>query len=781
MHVSYRVRLMVFISLMLIVSQGISYFLVSRSIRDQVLEEAAQDLTFSKSIVEKSIIQLIAQVQSANDVTLRDFTVKQYLAGDDAATKASVIRNVVGRIEADWGAYAPFGGSLEVRTPTTPIEDDVELPFPELVEEAEFSEFGVAYGVKLLRGDVHLVTVVAVDFPRTLGYTYIGNRLDKAFIDSLPGQMPIDAKVTLFSLSDSEALATHLAPDTVRALIANVSLSQLDFDNIEILNYSNENYATAYLELATENSDASVIMALSYSLDDALARSEGLFLSLAGLFAAALSLALIGSLIYGRQLIKPITQLTTAAQAVQEGNYDALPRRHQRDEFGVLTRSFETMVLRVKTREEELSYRARFDVETGLANREEFLRTITSTSENSDQSLVAVFELLSFDPTQYTFGNEASRVLISSLVDRLHGSDQCTKSSARLSNKRFAVALECNGGSVISAIKELSKALFSEPVNFKNNRIDIQAVLAYTLEGPFIDGEAALSRAEAALFRASESNQSIVEFDQEHDEPDSDKLTLMTDMREGLAEGEEFKLFVQPKIDIKTRKTVEGEGLIRWFHKERGFIPPDKFISIAEQSGHINLVSDWVINRATDIVAQWRSAGIEVKLGINLSAYDLRDKSLPTRFLQKLDSRGLKPSDIMLEITESAIMDNPEGAIAVMQELRDSGIHLAIDDFGTGYSSLEYLRRLPVNEVKIDRSFVSDIATSQDSQVIAKAAIDLAKGLGLKVTAEGVEDEATLEYLASIGCDTAQGYFIGRPMGLDDFSEFLHTHEFGAD
>jgi predicted signal transduction protein with EAL and GGDEF domain len=771
---------MIFIGLMLLISQGISFLLVSNSTSDQVVEEATQDLTFSKSIVQGAIDQLIAQVQAANDVTLRDFTVKQYLADDDVETKASVIRNVVGRTRADWGAYAPFEGKLEAKTDNTPIETGVDAPFPELIDAAEFSEDGIAYGVKLLNDEVHLVTVVAVDFPRTLGYTYIGNRLDQAFVDSLPEQMPIDAKVTLFSLYDSRPIASHLPIDIARNLIVDTSMANSDLDEIKVRDFDGEEYATTFLKLTAEDSATPIVVSLSYSLDAALARSRALFISLAGLFAVALAFALFGAFLYSRQLTRPIEKLTKAAHAVREGNYDALQANHQKDEFGVLTRSFETMILRVKSREEELSYRARFDVETGLAKREEFLGATAKYSEDHGTSLVIIMELMSFDPTQYTFGHNAGVALINSLVSRVGSFDQGEGAMARLSNKRFAKILKLGHHTADDLLKKFSEHIFSEPVEYEGNRIDMQGAVAYSVEASPIDSEAALSRAEAALFRATDTGQLLVCFDESKDEPDSDRLTLMADMREGLKREDEFQLFVQPKIDLVTRKTVEGEGLIRWFHKERGFMPPDHFISIAEQSGHINLLSDWVIDRAINIVSDWRSRGIDTILAINLSAHDLKDETLPTRYIKKLTSNKLKPADIMLEITESAIMDNPEGAIAVMQTFRELGVHLAIDDFGTGYSSLEYLRRLPVHEVKIDRSFISDIATSEDSRVIARAAIDLAKGLGLKVTAEGVEDEPTLDILSELGCDTAQGYFIAKPMKVTEFSEFLTTSQFGV-
>jgi EAL domain-containing protein (putative c-di-GMP-specific phosphodiesterase class I) len=236
-----------------------------------------------------------------------------------------------------------------------------------------------------------------------------------------------------------------------------------------------------------------------------------------------------------------------------------------------------------------------------------------------------------------------------------------------------------------------------------------------------------------------------------------------------------LEVHVQPQARLTTGETVGVEALVRWNHPELGFIAPDEFIPIAERSGLIGQLTTRVLDLSLAAVADWRSRGVDMSVAVNLSTRSLHDADLVDEVSRLLRRHRVPASRLTLEVTESSVMADPARAIALLHQLRALGLRLSVDDFGTGYSSLSYLKSLPVDEVKIDRSFVTHLGEQGADAAIVRAIVDLGRHLGLEVVAEGVEDEATWELLASMGCDLVQGWHLGRPMPVTDFVPWLRA------
>jgi EAL domain-containing protein (putative c-di-GMP-specific phosphodiesterase class I) len=249
---------------------------------------------------------------------------------------------------------------------------------------------------------------------------------------------------------------------------------------------------------------------------------------------------------------------------------------------------------------------------------------------------------------------------------------------------------------------------------------------------------------------------------------------MMGELRQGLEKGQ-FKFYFQPKVDIARGKVTAVEALIRWVHPERGFMPPDLFIPLAEQTGNIGRLTAWVLETAIAQSRAWSEKGIDVRIAVNLSARDLMNRHLPDMIAVLLAKHGVGHERLILEITESAIMEDPVHAVGVLKALNGMGLTLSIDDYGTGYSSLAYLKSLPVQEIKIDKSFVLKLASSPGDEILVRSTIDLGHNLGLKVTAEGIEDAASMAILDAYGCETGQGYFISKPLPAAEFETFYNT------
>jgi EAL domain-containing protein (putative c-di-GMP-specific phosphodiesterase class I) len=285
-----------------------------------------------------------------------------------------------------------------------------------------------------------------------------------------------------------------------------------------------------------------------------------------------------------------------------------------------------------------------------------------------------------------------------------------------------------------------------------------------------------MRRADVAMYVAKRGHTRVAVYDAKQDQHSPARLQLVGELRRAIDAGG-LVLHHQPKASLRTGALVGSEALVRWEHPQRGLVPPDEFVPLAEHTGLIRPLSRWVLDAGLRQCRAWRDQGLQIPVSINLSARDLHDPQLPELVASLLERWDVVPNMLKLEITESAVMADAERAIDVLGRLRSMGVRISIDDFGTGYSSLSYLKRLPVDELKIDRSFVSHLATDDHDLAIVRSTIGLAHDLGLTVVAEGVEDLATWNVLASLGCDVVQGYFLSRPLPADELVRWLRADE----
>jgi EAL domain-containing protein (putative c-di-GMP-specific phosphodiesterase class I) len=274
------------------------------------------------------------------------------------------------------------------------------------------------------------------------------------------------------------------------------------------------------------------------------------------------------------------------------------------------------------------------------------------------------------------------------------------------------------------------------------------------------------------MYDAKTSNRGLRLYEPELDISNPRRLTLVSELRTALQDGT-IQVHVQPKAMLRTGEVVGLEALVRWEHPELGWVSPDEFIPVAERSGLIGLLTTRVLNLSLAACARWRAAGLDLGIAVNLSTHSLHDADLVDEVDRMLRRHGVPADRLTLEVTEGSVMADPTRAIALLHELRDLGVRLSVDDFGTGYSSLSYLQRLPVQEVKIDRSFVAALGQERENVAIVRAIIDLGRHLGLEVVAEGVEDAATWDLLTSMNCDLVQGWHLARAMPTDALEPWL--------
>ncbi|HEY4138665.1 MAG TPA: bifunctional diguanylate cyclase/phosphodiesterase, partial [Casimicrobiaceae bacterium] len=344
---------------------------------------------------------------------------------------------------------------------------------------------------------------------------------------------------------------------------------------------------------------------------------------------------------------------------------------------------------------------------------------------------------------------------------------------SRLGGDEFAVLLPgCNAGEARHVARTILIGL-EVPMAFEGHAVDVRAsigVAAYPDHG--LERSTLMRHADVAMYAAKRSNVGSLIWHERYEQHSHERLSLISDLRRAI-DNDELLLMYQPKISLSRDPEIYVEALVRWQHPGRGMVPPMEFIPFAEQTGSIREITHWVVAHAVEQCAAWRRNGVPMNVSVNISARDLMDAELPVRFAAMLEQYDCKAQWISLEITESAILDDQGHAIENLQLLHSLGCRLAIDDYGTGYSSLAYLRRLPLNEIKIDKSFVQRMARDASDAVIVRSTIDLAHNIGLNVVAEGVEDETTLERLRAMGCDMAQGYHVSKPLTAVDLLTWI--------
>jgi diguanylate cyclase (GGDEF)-like protein len=432
---------------------------------------------------------------------------------------------------------------------------------------------------------------------------------------------------------------------------------------------------------------------------------------------------------------------------------------------------------RIRRQMEEIEYRALYDGLTGLPNRTLFRdrieRAILTAHRNGGSAAVMLFDLDRFKEINDALGHDTGDLLIGKLGERLRVELRESDTLARLGGDEFGVLLPTESIEDATLLAGRLHAALEAPFLLDGLPLEVSAsmgVAAYPEHGG--DADALVQHAEVAMYVAKEAHAPTSVYDAEQDMNDAARLALAGELRRAI-ETEELVVHFQPKAELATGHILGAEALVRWQHPERGFIPPNDFIPIAERTGLIKPLSRYVLRAAVEQCGAWNEAGLGLHVAVNLTIPDLLDLELPDWIAGLLAETSVQPEQLELEITETTILADPFRVRQVLARLNEMGLRLAIDDFGTGYSSLAYLKRLPVQTIKVDRSFVMGMGEDPSDATIVRSTIDLGRNLGLGVVAEGVESQEVWDALREQGCTLAQGYFISRPLPAEELAALL--------
>lgn len=427
--------------------------------------------------------------------------------------------------------------------------------------------------------------------------------------------------------------------------------------------------------------------------------------------------------------------------------------------------------------EKHVRHLAYHDILTGLPNRRTFvenLQRLTEREQAEDELIAVMFlDLDRFKMVNDTLGHDAGDLLLKEVTYRIQ---DCVRSSdmvSRLGGDEFTIILDrMKSIEVVARIAQKICEGLAQPFQIEGQQIYITTSIGISLfPNDTTNVNALIKYADTAMFQAKEMHNTFEFYKQGMEAVVAKRMELETEMRIAL-EREEFTLHYQPQVDTESEEIVGMEALVRWIHPEKGMVSPADFIPLAEETGMIAPLGEWVLKQACTQLREWIDKGYPpLKLAVNISSRQFEDEMFVEKVESILQDTGVPSDSIELEITESAVMKNPESVIPVLEQLKTRGIHLAIDDFGTGHSSLNYLRRFPVDTLKIDRSFINEITEDKSDAVLVTGIIALAKSLHLRVVAEGVETKEQHQYLNDLDCDLLQGFFFFKPMPADVFEQ----------
>jgi diguanylate cyclase (GGDEF)-like protein len=443
------------------------------------------------------------------------------------------------------------------------------------------------------------------------------------------------------------------------------------------------------------------------------------------------------------------------------------------------------IVLRTTRRQAKLlQHQALYDALTDLPNRTLFDDRLQQTILFARREQAA-FALINMDLNRFkdindSLGHEAGDRVLQEVAVRVRGVLRDSDTVARMGGDEFNILLPttADGEGAKAVVKKILAAL-DEPLDWGGRQIEIGGSLGIALFPEHAMDSTGLTRAaDAAMYAAKQAQDGFRLYSAEIERNADDRLALQADLRRAIT-NHELVLHFQPKIDCATNAIGGAEALVRWQHPQHGLLYPDRFIALAEETGLIKPLTLEVLDLAIRQCKAWQQQGLILSVAVNASAYNIQDPGFPAQVLQVLERYSLPSRLLELEMTETAVLTEPERAITCIRELGQHGIQVSIDDFGTGYSSISSLKELLVAKIKIDRSFVRDMTSSHRDAVIVRSTIELGHNLGLKVVAEGVENEGAWEELKNLGCDSAQGFHMARPLDAEKFLDWLRQSPWG--
>lgn len=772
---SFGRRLLLVMLAVVLVSQLVTAVAILRTIERDVLSSGGRELDVGLSVLRQLLDERGKQLRDNVSILTADFGFRSAVATEDANTLISVLANHGDRAGADMVLLTDPQGTLLA---SSHHARGTALPFEAAWRQAR-DEAG-SVGVVLEDGRPYQFVLLPVMAPNLIGWVGMGFLLDEALageianLTRLSASFVVDAGASaqpwfVTSLDDGGA---RLDPGALRvALAAGEYLDGSGFDaRLDYLNRA----AMLY-----QGEDGRAYAVASVARDRLLATYRELRWQMLGIFTLTLAFAAVVAVLSARGVSRPLGVLAEAARRIGRGERLERIDVPRQSEIALLAETMLVMQDDIDEREASLLHRSRHDQLTDLANRSSAQQDIEAAIAAGQPFVLLRLAINDFRAINDTFGYALGDRVLTTLAGRLAGMPPPARTAYRLGGDEFLLLLD--GAAVGPQWLQRLQREMAEPIDLRDSPIRPWVSVGEVGFPEHGDSPTLLlRRAEVALEAARSARVHHQRYAMGQDEQHLRQLTLIRDLQEAVGRGQLAMVF-QPKLRAEDGRLVEFEALMRWKHAELGFIPADEFIGLAERSGNIHLLTGWMIEAVCAHIAAWEAQGRRVCVAVNLSAHDVIDTALPTRILEVLDRHALTSDRVSLEVTESAIMQDADLALRTLEALRAAGMSIAVDDYGTGYSSLAQLKRMPVQQLKIDKSFILRLDDGGDDEIIVRSTIEMGHNLGLEVVAEGVETPASRDMLRELACDYLQGYLISRPIAAEEVPAWIAHHGRSAD
>ena len=690
------------------------------------------------------------QLRQGAGVLAQDFGFREAIATGDEATVRSALDNLRNRQGVEGAMILGTDGYLTA-SGVSPRDADIDALWSGL-------ESGkVEAGVLTLDGQSYQAVAAPIMAPVLIGWVVFADRLDEVQMRNLESlsAIPLSASVmTRSSAGWSDASG-------VKPMLKDAIENGLTVENPRPVTTRTEQGNAMVLAEALPSFDdqSPAVLVLTYSLKAAMRPYEPLFIALGLIGLIGVAILAAGTWVLARGLTRPISALDDAVHRLQKGEHAEVAVTST-DEIGRLATSFNVMAGDIRDREARLTHMALHDQESGLPNR----LWLERQSVSSPTAYVVLLGVDRFEIVRNAIGYDSMAQMLTALGGRLAGLADGAQ-IARIGAGALGLIVEAEDEAEAVVIAERLCATAEAPVKLNGATVDVSlsaGVSRCAREAGGVDS--AVDRAAIALDQARAARKRAALFDAVSYGDPGGNLSLISDLMAGLKTPDCWIAY-QPKYDLRADAINGVEALMRWRHPKRGFVSPDLFIGMAEETGHIRPLTEWVIKKAIKDQRVLAKEGHVMPVSVNISGRLLSDDSFADFALKEIAHSG---ADLCFEITETAVIDNPEMALKIIDRFAAAGVCVSIDDYGSGLSSLAYLKQIRADELKIDKSFVMTLDNSARDALLVKSTIDLAHSLGLKVTAEGVETPTALALLRGMGCDVAQGYLIARPIPLAD-------------
>jgi len=745
------VKLTIFYGAMFAAAALLSLWGTRNAIETNAEHAIIREMTAGSSIFDRIASMQLDQLHRGGEVLGADFGFRAAAATGDQPTIQSALKSLAGRLKLDEAMFVAQDGIITGKPARFSAQDSERL----ITALNNGSETGIARWA----GQAHMVAAAPVKAPMLIGWVVFARDMNAADLKALAELSAVDLHPRIEPLANVPAA---LRPRDGRV----AAPAQVDGNGERLLVQARpvRNFGAGDEQL----------LVLEYSLTQAMQSYMPILWSLMVFGLLGLVVVLVGVALASRRLTRPILALAAAARKVSQGDHVEVEVA-TRDEIGLLASSFNTMVRDIEQREQQIAHMAFHDALTGLANRSLLREQISLAFQNMGQNAgnrgfaLLCLDLDNFKQVNDTLGHQVGDALICAVATRL--TETCpTGFVARLGGDEFAIIAPRESLSETMVARALIAAL-SQPFLINGHRIVIGTSLGIALAPQ--DGEdaiALLKNADLALYRAKNDGKGTFRFfEAAMDAEAQARRAIEIDLHDALRNGE-LELYFQPLFGLSQDRVTAFEALLRWNHPTRGMVSPVDFIPLAEETGLILPIGEWVLREACRIARTWPA---NIRVAVNVSPIQFRSPALNQTVLMALSASGLPPQQLELEVTESLFIDNVEATLASLHSLRAMGVRVALDDFGTGYSSLSYLRSFPFDKLKIDRSFIIDLAANNGAAAMIKAITGLADALGIETTAEGVETIDQLDILREQGCNQIQGFYFSRPIPAQKVAELI--------